>query len=300
MENLPLIEMSELNEHIITTDNFQDKFRITDIYAGKGGEDFFSNEYSAPVRLNALFMILVLRGSADIRIDYVPYTVKENTFLTIMPTHILQAASASDDFKSRMMVIDKDFLEEINIAKRSPSMMNYMQLRQNPCTELLPHEAEHINQCIRTLRDKIRLRTHSFHKEVLQNSFVAFLLELANIYIGRRENIVVPTLSRKEEIMNQFLQLLFEHVKEHHVVSFYADKLFITPQYLSLILKELSGKSANKWIDEALIVEAKLLLKMQNVTIQQVADMLNFSDQSTFGKFFKKHMGVSPMEFRKS
>ena len=61
-----------------------------------------------------------------------------------------------------------------------------------------------------------------------------------------------------------------------------------------------TSKSANKWIDDALIVEAKILLKAPQATVQQVADMLHFSDQSTFGKFFKKHMGISPMEYRKS
>ena len=83
-------------------------------------------------------------------------------------------------------------------------------------------------------------------------------------------------------------------------MTFYADKLFITPQYLSLILKELTGMSANKWIDDALVAEAKVLLKAPQMTVQQVADQLHFSDQSTFGKFFKKHMGISPMEYRRS
>ena len=102
--------------------------------------------------------------------------------------------------------------------------------------------------------------------------------------MGKEELMTAPTLSRKEELFEQFLQLLFEHCKEQHVVTFYAEKLFITPQYLSLILKELTGKSANKWIDDALIVEAKMLLKAPQATVQQVADILHFSDQSTFGK----------------
>ena len=68
--------------------------------------------------------------------------------------------------------------------------------------------------------------------------------------MGKKELMTAPTLSRKEELFEQFLQLLFEHCKEQHVVTFYAEKLFITPQYLSLILKELTGKSANKWIDD--------------------------------------------------
>lgn len=300
MNTLPIIEMDELNAHIINSDNFQDVFTITDVDAALSNNNLKNDGYSAPVRLNALFMVLVLEGSANISLDYVPYTITANNLITIMPTHIFQVASSSENLKGMLMMIDKGFLEEINTAKRSPSMTNYMQFRKNPCTELLPEETKHIAKGFELLREKMRLRTHTFHKEVMQNAFVGFMLEIANILIGKKETLVMPTLSRKEEILNQFLQLLFVHVKEHHVVTFYADKLFITPQYLSLVLKELTGKSANKWIDDALIVEAKILLKSPQVTVQQVADQLNFSDQSTFGKFFKKHIGVSPMEFRKS
>lgn len=300
MDKLPLIEISEINDHIIASDNFQDVFTITDLETSFPGEKLDSGEYTEPVRLNALLILLVLRGSCDISLDYVPYKLKMNSFTTIMPSHVFQVSRMNNDIKAKLLIVDKSFLDEINTAKRSPSMYNYMLLRKNPTIEFKPEETKHIKQAFELLQEKIRLRTHSFHKEVLQNAFVAFLLELANILVGKRENLIRPTLSRKEEILNSFLELLSEHAKEQHVVTFYAEKLFITPQYLSLILKELTGKSANKWIDDALIVEAKLLLKSPQVTVQQVADILNFSDQSTFGKFFKKHIGMSPMEYRKS
>jgi AraC-like DNA-binding protein len=127
-----------------------------------------------------------------------------------------------------------------------------------------------------------------------------FSYELANIFSNKKEMFSKPKISRKEELLEKFLKLLFESFKEKHIVTFYAEKLCITPQYLSLILKELTGKSANKWIDDVLIVEAKIRLKAPDATVQQVADELCFSDQSTFGKFFKKHIGISPMEYRKS
>ena len=150
------------------------------------------------------------------------------------------------------------------------------------------------------MSSKVKEPSHFYQIGSLQNSFLGFLLEIGNILMSKKDHMVKPTLSRKDELFEQFLQLLFNHCKEQHVVTFYAEKLCITPQYLSLILKELTGKSANKWIDDALIVEAKILLKAPQATVQQVADMLHFSDQSTFGKFFKKHVGASPMEYRKS
>lgn len=300
MTNLPLIEMTVVSDYIASTDNFQDVLTVTDVDKNISSKQHGYDEYTEPVRLNALFLLLVLKGEANISLDYVPYTLTPNSFLTVMPTHIIQAAEASSDFKAVMIMVHKTFLEGLNIAQRTPSMNNYMILRKNPCTELLPEEMQHLERCVQQLRDKMRQRTHAFHKELMQNAFVAFLLEVANVMVGKKETISRPILSRKEEIMNEFVNLLIQHCKREHNVSFYAGKLFITPQYLSLILKEISGKSANKWIDEALMVEAKILLKMPNLTVQQVADELNFSDQSTFGKFFKKNIGVSPMEYRKS
>ncbi len=300
MEKLPIIEIAEINNHIVTSDNYQNAVTVADVDASWSVVDPRHEGYSMPVRLNALFMVLVLSGSTTVSLDYVPYTLTANSFLLIMPSHVFQVAESSSDLRAIILIVDITFIEECAPEKRSPSMTAYMQLRSNPCINLMPEETKHIRQGFQTLREKIRLRTHSFHKEVIQNAFIGFLLEVGNILIGKNETLKRPTLSRKEEIMNQFLELLFSHVKTHHVVTFYADKLFITPQYLSLILKELTGKSANKWIDEALMVEAKILLKMPQITVQQVADQLNFSDQSTFGKFFKKHQGVSPLEFRRS
>lgn len=300
MENLPLIKFAELNKGIIIRDSFQDIFLIADIDGNQGVDDQEVYEHTMPMRLDALLMVLVLEGSSEIALDYVPYTIESNSFTIIMPTHTIQLSKISKDFKGKLLVISREFLDECNTVKRSPSMANYMQLRKNPCTTFEPQETELVDNYIELLRSKIKNRAHFFQKEVMQNSFVGFLLEIANIFMGKKDGLLMPALSRKEELFEQFLQLLFEHCKEQHVVTFYAEKLFITPQYLSLILKELTGKSANKWIDDALIVEAKILLKAPQATVQQVADILHFSDQSTFGKFFKKHMGISPMEYRKS
>ena len=120
--------------------------------------------------------------------------------------------------------------------------------------------------------------------------------------MGKKELMTAPTLSRKEELFRAVPAIAFSSIARSSTsLLFYAEKLFYYPHSIfSLILKELTGKSANKWIDDALIVEAKMLLKAPQATVQQVADILHFSDQSTFGKFFKKHMGISPMEYRKS
>ena len=301
MKNLPLIEVTELIKGIESSDNFQDDLSIADLNGDLINYEEKRLEHSTPMRLNALLMILVQEGTADISVDYIPYKIEKNTFITLMPTHIIQVSKVSKDLRGRLLIVSRSFLDGYTTpAGKKNSMVHYMQIRKNPCAAMSAEETEHISGQFSILREKMKLRTHFFQKEALQNALVGFFIELANIFMGKKELMTAPTLSRKEELFEQFLQLLFEHCKEQHVVTFYAEKLFITPQYLSLILKELTGKSANKWIDDALIVEAKMLLKAPQATVQQVADILHFSDQSTFGKFFKKHMGISPMEYRKS
>ena len=105
-------------------------------------------------------------------------------------------------------------------------------------------------------------------------------------------------LTRQEKLALRFLKLLNENFKQERTVQFYADILCLTPGYLSKVLKIISKKTASQLIDEAVIMEAKLLLKNQTLSISEVANELQFSDQSFFGKYFKKHTGYSPSKFR--
>lgn len=302
MNKLPVTMMSDLNNGLFNHHSFDDIFLIAEFDGSQERRLLYEPECYEPVRRDVLLIIIVSEGTSEIMIDYVPFILKKNDLITIMPSHICKIDKISADFKAQIIVATHDFLDECGSKQnnRNQSISNYMEVRKNPRTILNDSEYSIMNQHLSILRDKIKNKDHSLYKEVVLNSFMAFLLDMADILMKKNENFVKPTRSRKEELMEKFLQLLVEHCRYKHSVSFYAENLFITPQYLSLILKELTGKSANKWIDEALFLEAKQLLKAPNSTVQQVAEMLCFSDQSTFGKFFKKHAAISPSEYRKS
>ncbi|HUC82607.1 MAG TPA: helix-turn-helix domain-containing protein, partial [Flavisolibacter sp.] len=76
-------------------------------------------------------------------------------------------------------------------------------------------------------------------------------------------------------------------------------KLYVTPKYLSETVKGTTGRTASEWIDAALAVEAQALLQNPDLSVQQVANELSFPDQSSFGKFFKKQVGISPSDYRR-
>lgn len=103
--------------------------------------------------------------------------------------------------------------------------------------------------------------------------------------------------SRQEELFDKFIAIIRQYCSTEHGIKFYAEKLFVTPQYLSKVVKDVSGKSASVWIIEFVLLEAKALLTHTNLTIQEVSFNLGFADQSSFGKFFKKNTGMSPKIF---
>ena len=119
MENLPLIKFAELNRGIIIRDSFQDIFLIADIDGNQGVDDQEVYEHTMPMRLDALLMVLVLEGSSEIALDYVPYTIGTNSFTIIMPTHTIQLRLVKI-LKGNFWLSPVNFL--MNVIRRSVAL----------------------------------------------------------------------------------------------------------------------------------------------------------------------------------
>lgn len=302
MSNLPLLKIVNLMRGASTVDSFRDELAVGE-FIGQSIPGIREGEALpfSPMRVDALLMLLVEEGSADIQIDYAPFKVEAKSFVALMPTHVIQLMRMDAHFKGKLLIVSRGFIDHFNRSgMKNHSAANYMEARKNPVTPLSPSDENVILQGLERVREKVNVKGHYYQKEALQTAVVALCIDLANIFVHHRGTLSTPSLSRKEELFEQFLQLLHTHCREHHGVAFYASQLCISPQYLSMLLREQTGKSANKWIDDAVLMEAKMLLKTPLLSVQQVAEQLHFSDQSTFGKFFKKHIGLSPLEFRRS
>lgn len=105
--------------------------------------------------------------------------------------------------------------------------------------------------------------------------------------------------SPQEILYQKFLQLINNYYIEKRTVEEYADLMNITAKYLSQAVKQATGKNALTFINERIVAEAKTLIRFTPLDIAQIAYQLNFSDPANFGKFFKKHTGITPLEFRK-
>ena len=99
-------------------------------------------------------------------------------------------------------------------------------------------------------------------------------------------------------MLEQFIKLAINDHAQEHMVGYYADKMCVTPKYLSKIVKEASGRSVPEWLSELLILDAKNMLRHTNMTIKEISACLNFPSQSFFFRFFKNHTGQTPTQYR--
>jgi len=112
------------------------------------------------------------------------------------------------------------------------------------------------------------------------------------------EPAIWPALSRKTLQLEKLRNLIDEHIRHHWSVAQYAEQLGISPGQLSRLTRESLGKSSIDLINERVLIEAQRELIYTNASIKQIADGLGFEDESYFGRFFRKHLGVSPQAYR--
>ncbi|MXN90234.1 helix-turn-helix domain-containing protein [Flavobacterium sp. Sd200] len=147
---------------------------------------------------------------------------------------------------------------------------------------------------------KEAVEEHHIHEpEMVRSSIFALIHEMDSFV----KNYPAPQSHISEKvspILGAFKRLLNKEYQQQRFVSFYADKLNVTPKHLSELLKKETGKTAGEWIDEVIVLEARVLLQNKSLSVSQVSEYLNFSDQSVFGKFFKTHTSLTPLQYRKS
>lgn len=253
--------------------------------------------YAYPTRLEAAVFAVCLTGSIRVGINLQEYTFVPKSLMMAMPDQIIQRYTCSDDFAGIFIVVSKKFIDEI-IPDTQKLLSAFFYVREHPYTLLTAEELNSFVEYHSLLWKKVKMKNNVYRKEITQSLLLSLFYEVCNIFGRNKPQEEIPK-SRKQVLFEQFMREMAREYKQTRVLSYYADKLCITAKYLSLVVKEVSGKSAGDWINEYVILEAKTLLKSSQMTIQEISDSLHFANQSFFGKYFKQHTGLSPKEYRK-
>lgn len=131
--------------------------------------------------------------------------------------------------------------------------------------------------------------------EIIQPYLITLLCEVKQQYTSLSGSNQAPAVG----ITNRFKELIFSNIKTLHQVTDYASLLNITPNHLNKTVKAITQKSPTRWIDEAIVLEAKVLLSQSDLSISEVAGEVGFEDPSYFTRLFRKYEGITPSDFRK-
>ena len=181
------------------------------------------------------------------------------------------------------------------------AMKMQQMLYENPVKHFSGEALKEIRMVYELMKKKIIENDNPFRKEILQGYVRALMYTILHKLLETLQQVPEHIQNnRQHEIYMQFIREVQRNYQKERSVAYYADRLCITPKYLSQTVQKASGRLAGEWISEYVILEAKALIKSHCYTIQQISELLHFPNPSFFGRYFKKKVGCTPKAYQKN
>lgn len=221
-------------------------------------------------------------------------TVSKGDFTVLLPGQLVSCCEVSPDYRSMMVLMTVDYAMKL---RRQGSLKVQLASINRFVIPLSDDEVQVMHHCYDVMRYLISNNVKE--KNEALNTIFYLMSQLLNNFENFK-NYTVEKVSHQEHVFERFYNLLVKHYRESRKAIWYADKLCITPKYLSTIIKKTTSRSAVDWINDFVALKAKsLLIVRKQMTIAEIADYLGFEDQAIFSKFFKKQTGKTPTAYRK-
>lgn len=249
-----------------------------------------------PFKSDASTAVLFEKGWVNISVNMQCYHIEAPAILIFLEDAVIEYGAQSDDLRSKAIVMSGNFTRSLFQNDSGLAQSLFMSVYRRPVIQLKEDVLFIFDRYFQMLEDIIDYRDNPYRLESARH------LTLAMFYGFTYNNYPIHGLrhsSRQDEIVSQFMDLLRIHFKRERELQFYADTLFISIKHLSNTVKAATGKTAAKWIEDYVIIESKALLHSTAMSVSQISDEMGFTDQSLFGKYFKRVTGMSPKEYRK-
>ena len=251
-----------------------------------------------PRRMNFLILALCTEGEATYTLDTQEMKIQKNDVLLILDRHVVSNFTASKDLKALCIIISvKFFFESIRNVGDVSSLL--LLSRNFPVIKLAQEETETFQSYFYLLKTKAADKQNKYRRKLVSTLILAMFYDLSNV-VQRMLNTDSMRQTRAEIIFTKFIKLLEGNFKQERRVGWYAEQLNITPKYLSETIKNVSRRTPNEWIDNYVTIEMRIQLRNSTKSIKEIAEEMNFANQSFLGQYFKEHVGISPSEYRKN
>jgi AraC family transcriptional activator of pobA len=273
-------------------------------YRHIGLQVYIFEKLTAKIDFSKLFnadhfsVLLVNSGSLFMQINDKKVTVSENEILVIPRRTSCEIMTMSNQLQICLLSFTTDFVFENSIRRPHIGYFEFFITKLSSKIFLKNKDASLLIDSLILINSKVlHPKSHIYKNETILFSFNLLLYELAGMYHRSSWQISLQH-SKKEKLVIQFFKILEMNCKEQHSVKYYANTLEVTTDHLSKTVKQVTEKTAKQFIEEAIILEAKILLQNNHLTILCIAEELQFTDSSAFSNFFKRHTSLSPTEYR--
>ncbi len=281
------MQLPSPNDFLDNRNNIENDFQISLQYPDLPIDD-------SPCRISSCIVCVCLKGLAKIEVDLHAYRFEQDDIIIVFPGQILACDEKSNDFALTYFSFSNHFIDEILF--RLPSAFIGF-LKESVKYHLPVEEKESmLSEYFAILHSKYCEQSNVCRSEIILNLIHNFYLDLYSKVIARNE-IHTRQSKHKKELEEEFFRLVKAHPSNREV-AFYAEKLCITPKYLSIITKKSSGTSAKELIDNFAITELKLQLKSASTALKEIAAQLNYPSEAFLCKYFKKKTGMTPTQYR--
>lgn len=239
--------------------------------------------------LGGMVICLCRRYEGSIYIDGKEHKLGESSIAILPEKHLVRFTESIKVETIQFIAVTTDYI--LNMPSPiDTSIFSYS--RYIPVMQVSDSKFDDFQSYFRFLYKESNEKS-TYQDEILRSILYALILEITGEY-DAQYNLNTGAEIKSHDLSDKFFQLLAVYYKENRTVQFYADKLNITSKYLTTAIKKTTGRPVLEWLHEAVLIEAKMLLKTTDLTVQEISDRLNFSSPSAFVQFFKKHTGTTP------
>lgn len=246
---------------------------------------------NVPYRAESYAIEFLKKGSIIMQTELSKVIVNAPAIFTIGPNVIRSFSKNSEEIQMEIIFFKPEFFLKHQANIFFLSQFDFFEKADRNVFSLKKKNLQKMQSLFKSIRDSANAESRH-QAAIVRNYLYILIFELDNSQLG----VALNTFDKP--IFLNFKEILYKDFATQRSVSYYAKNLHITGKHLSEVLKNNSGKTARQWIDEVVVLEAKILLENRKLTISQISTILNFSTQSVFGKFFKKQLGISPTTYR--
>lgn len=259
---------------------------ITDTLEGLGTEAFGGY----------LCHAMCLGGECRLEYNDRNITLHDGDLMIVRKGRLIQNIEPAQDFRVKVLYVTPTFIER-STPQTNYGMKGSVSLFNNPVMSLSDEQQELIMRHFNWIEYRLSHTEHRFYHELLANSIQGVILDFFDIHARLYGESSVST--QNANIMGRFFAMLDnDEYRTNREVAYYADKLCVTPKYLSEICKKVSGSTANYWINRYTILDICRKLRDKSLTFVQISDMFHFSSPAYFSRYVQHYLGMNPTEYR--